>query len=111
MNFATDELLKAMGIDIPYEKLTDKQRDEFHRLYDKVQARPLTVDDIKQHIHYYKTQVEAELAQDGLSHDRDLILKGRLRNYLLLEALLDSPEQAAKAMQAQIKFKQSINKL
>ena len=59
----------------------------------------VTVESIKTYIKTMRDAVETELAVTGLNSKQDTFLKARLRNYMLLEAFLSTPERAKKALE------------
>ena len=45
-----------------------------------------------------KSSVSLELSNSKLGKNEDMYLKARLRNYILLEAFLETPEKAQEAL-------------
>ena len=58
----------------------------------------ISVQKVKDHISTMKYSVSMELADTKHNSKRDLYLKARLKNYILLEAMLSTPEKAQKAL-------------
>lgn len=84
---------------LKYDELNSSERETLTQWMETLQARTLTVPAITEYIGRMKDAVSAELAAYNLSKEQDLLLKARLKNYLLLEAFLTSPEKARKAIE------------
>ena len=69
---------------------------------DAFKQKKVTVSTIKENIATMRESVENELTTTTHNSKQDLFLKARLRNYLLLEAFLQSPEKAEKALERAI---------
>ena len=105
-----DKILEKFGLN--YDDLTKAERDTYHQMLDSVQKSQLTIDGLKDYIHEMRNQVESELTRSTIKRPsffgfmfmfrKDVALKARLRNYLLLEAFLDSPKKAEKALEQAI---------
>ncbi len=92
-----DELLKKYGL--KYEELTPDERTTFHTMLDAVEGNALTIEKIKDFITNMKYAVEQEIVKATNGTKQDFFLKARLKNYMLLEAFLTSPEKAKKALE------------
>jgi len=92
-----DELLKKYGV--KYEDLTSDEKETLFTWVDAIEKNQLTIDKIRDYVSNMKGVVENELATTGLNKGQDTLLKARLRNYLLLEAFLTSPEKARIALE------------
>ena len=92
-----DELLKKYGL--KYEELTVDERTTFHTMLDAIEGKSLSIEKIKDFIISMKYAVEQELVKMGNESKQDIFLKARLKNYMLLEAFLTSPEKARKALE------------
>ena len=90
------EILQKVGL--KYEDLTTAERNTLMEWNRSLQTKQLTIDAIKNHIHAMRFAVERELTETGHNSKQDLFLKARLRNYMLLEAFMDSPEKAKEAL-------------
>lgn len=93
-----DDFLEKFNV--KYEELEAAERDTLHEMYTAVQQTQLTPEKLKDHIAVMKAGVENELAKSDIGKGQDIFLKARLRNYLLLEAFLMSPERARQALEA-----------
>jgi len=91
-----DEILSKLGL--KYEDL-DKpgyagEKKQLQIWLEAISNNKVTTESIKTYIHEMRSAVEMELTKPGLDPKNDLFLKARLRNYLLLEGMLTSPERA-----------------
>lgn len=92
-----DEILKRFNL--KYEDLTVAEKDTLFSWAESLSKKNLTVEGIKTYIASMRDGVEVELAKTGFGSKEDTLLKGRLRNYMLLEAFLTSPEKAKQAIE------------
>ena len=92
-----EKLLERMGI--KYDDLTPQERETYNDMLKGLQKSVLTPEKIKSHITTMKQSVEQELSKTDHNTKQDIFLKARLRNYLLLEAFLLSPEQAQQQLE------------
>lgn len=92
-----DDILKRFGV--KYEDLNSAERETLDTMLGALQQSELTVAAVKNHISVMKDSVEQELSKVGHESTQDIYLKARLRNYLLLEAFLTSPEKARAALE------------
>lgn len=99
-----DEILSKFGL--KYEDLNSAEKETLHQWLDLLSSKKLSLDDVKANIRQMKESVEKELTEipSGwftwlLGWRRDFILKARLRNYMLLEAFLESPDKAKQALE------------
>jgi len=102
-----NELLERLGV--KYEDLDKAERDTLHKMLDGASKAKVTVDTIRVHIKSMRDAVENEIYNDSMKRPsfwaflfrfrRECVLKARLRNYMLLEAYLDTPERAKKAIE------------
>lgn len=96
-----DELLKQYNL--KYEDLNAPEKETLKTMLASMKQNVLTTDRIREYIHSMKEAVEQELTQFGLGSKQDLFLKARLRNYILLESFLQTPEKAKKQLELAIK--------
>lgn len=92
-----DKLLEKYGL--KFEDLNVLERETVLTAMDTIQKGAMTVDKIKNNITSMREAVEQELAKADLGTKQDLFLKARLRNYLLLEALMTSPERTKEQLE------------
>jgi hypothetical protein len=92
-----DKYLEEAGI--KYEDLNPAEKETFNqKTFD---IKNLSVADVKQHIIDMKNAVALQVSDIHDTEEdleKDLILKARLKNYILLEAFLTSPDRAEKAL-------------
>lgn len=92
----TDKL-EQQGINI--EELNAIEKQTYFEMLDAVQDSQLTPEKLKDYILNMRSAVEEELIKTDLNSKEDQFLKARLKNYMLLEAFLTSPERAKKALE------------
>jgi len=95
-----DDILKKYGL--KYEDLNPTEKETLNTWVNTLQQAQLTTDKIKDYIHTMKEGVELELTKIGHENKQDIYLKARLRNYILLEAFLLTPEKAQKMIDKSI---------
>jgi len=62
----------------------------------------LTLSDVKDHVKVLIETVERELATYDLPKNKDLFLKARLKNYLIIADFLTGPDKAKKYIEQSI---------
>ena len=87
-----DELLAKAGL--KYEDLNPSERETLNVWMEALQKGQVSVEKIKEYITSMKESVEQELSKSNLGSKQDLFLKARLRNYMLLDAFMTTPEKA-----------------
>lgn len=92
-----DKLLKQYGL--KYEDLNEGELASLHGMIESMNQGTLTVEKIREHITACRISVDTELSKFDTGGKQDIFLKARLRNYVLLEAFLISPEKAKKALE------------
>ncbi len=104
-----DKILKKFGIS--FEELSEEEVTTLNTWLEQLKTRAITPDDIRNHVLAMKDSVEQELINTPeyidfffvkLHNRKQILLKARLRNYMLLDAFFTSPERAKKALEAQI---------
>ena len=96
-----DEFLSKFGI--TYEKLNEAERETLTGWLQNLSTQQITLEDIKTYIRKMVDGVARELCVDELPKKKDIFLKARLRNYLLLYDFLTAPEEAQKSLERNIK--------
>lgn len=91
-----DEVLQRVGL--KYEDLTSVERATLLEWNKSLQLKQITVGTIQQYIRDMRFSVEKELTEVGFNSKQDIFLKARLRNYMLLEAFMESPVKAKEAL-------------
>lgn len=92
-----EELLKKYNL--KYEELKPAEKETLNVWLEAIQKGQLTLDKVKQYIASMKSAVEMELSKAKLDSREDSHLKARLRNYILLEAFLSTPERAKQELE------------
>jgi len=95
-----DEILKRFGL--KYDDLKPAERETLHSWMEALNKNKLTLEGVKTYVSSMRDSVEAELTKTSLNSKEDIFLKARLRNYLLLEAFLSTPEKAKQALEKTI---------
>lgn len=95
-----DKILERLGY--KYEDLSSDEKETLNGWMETLSKNVLTLESVRTYISSMKDSVENELTQTTHNSKQDLFLKARLRNYLLLEAYLLTPERAKKAIEAQL---------
>lgn len=92
-----DSILEKYNL--KYEDLKPAEKETLNGWMEAIESNQLSVEKIKMYISNMKESVEQELTKVGHESKQDILLKARLRNYILLEAFLTSPDKARKAME------------
>ncbi len=87
-----DKILERVGLS--YNDLRPDEIETINTWISELQKSKITTTRIKDHITSMKQSVEQGLTKTSHNTKKDILLKARLRNYLLLEALLTSPDRA-----------------
>lgn len=104
-----DDILDSVGM--KYEDLKAEEKDTLYSWLDALEKSQLTMEKIRQYVGSLKEQVEKELVDEPeftwiflfrVQNRRQILLKARLKNYMLLEAFLSTPERARAAIEAQL---------
>jgi hypothetical protein len=91
-----NQILEKVGL--KYEDLNAVERETLSEWSEVLSKGSLSVDNVKTHIKSMRESVEKDLTVSDLNSKQDLLLKARLRNYMLLEAYLSTPEKAKQAI-------------
>lgn len=90
-----DKILEEYGLH--YEDLNIEERETYNSSY--FNLKTLSIEDIKNYISDMKNSIALQLTDiKGDEFEKNIILKARLKNYLLLEAFLTAPDKAEKAL-------------
>jgi len=101
-----DDILEKFNL--KYEDLTQVERETFLTWIDALQKQQLTLDKIREYIQSMRASVADQLINEPefiyififkVPNRKEILLKARLRNYILLEAFLSSPQKAKEAME------------
>ena len=88
--------------DIKIETLNSLEKETYFKMLSAVQEAQMTPEKLRDYIVNMRSAVEQELVKTDLGAEQDLFLKARLKNYMLLEAFLVSPERAKQALEDMI---------
>jgi|GEM_PF-1609195 len=107
-----DEVIKAFGINtngVSFDNMTAEERETLYTMLDAVQKTTLTPEKIKDYIRQMRHAVEDELIKTPETETawlffqrpnrKAVLLKARLSNLMLLDAMLSGAEQARKALE------------
>lgn len=103
-----DQLLEERGLKL--EDLQGEAKEQYFEWLNMLETQPLSIEDMKSYLSAEKVKIELSLTEEpefkyhffGLfkrENRKHLFLKARLRNYLLLEQFLQSPETKKKAIE------------
>lgn len=96
----TEEIEKKF--DIKVETFNDLEKETYYNMLEQVQKAQMSPEKLKAYISSMKAAVETELTKIDLTSQQDIFLKARLKNYLLLESFLISPEKAKQVLEDMI---------
>lgn len=93
-----DKILEEQGLN--YEDLNQSEKDTYNKA--NFSIKKLTVGDIKAYVGEMKDSLALQLANSSSEEDlKNIFLKARLKNYILMEAFLLRPEKAEEALKKQ----------
>lgn len=92
-----DEILTRFNL--KYEDLNVAERETIDSWAASLNQNQMTLEHVRAYVASMRDSVEQELTSVAHNSKQDIFLKARLRNYLLLEAFLDTPEKAKKALE------------
>ena len=78
------------------------ERDTLRTWMEAMNKNELSLPMVKTYIANMKLAVEQELTNTEHNSKQDIFLKARLRNYMLLEAFLSTPEKAKESVEKAI---------
>jgi hypothetical protein len=95
-----DQLLEKAGL--KFEDLSKDEKETLLKWDETLQHNQMSIEKVREYVSAMKVAVEQELTIHDLGSKQDLFLKARLRNYMLLEGFLSTPEKARKQIEAAI---------
>ena len=104
-----DEILEQFKL--KYEDLNPVERETLNSWMTAIEKSKITTEGIRSFIKRMKASVEKELSEQPeyatilffkVRNDKNILLKARLRNYLLIEGFLSTPEEAKKQLEQAI---------
>jgi hypothetical protein len=91
-----NEILEKIGL--KYEDLNASERETLFSWSEALSKSQISIESVKGYIKSMRDSIEQELTKVSFNTKQDLLLKARLRNYMLLEAYLSTPEKAKEAL-------------
>lgn len=95
-----DTVLEKFNLD--YEDLNASERETLNKWLEQLSSRKLSIEDVKEYLKQMIFAVQNELTDVKHGRNKDMFLKARLKNYMLLDAFLDGPEKAKKRLEAHL---------
>lgn len=101
--------LEEQGIKI--EELNAVEQETYSKMLEEVQKSQLTPEKLKAHISGMREAITKELVDEPefnyififkVANRRQIYLKARLKNYVLLESFLNSPQKAKEVLESMI---------
>ena len=101
----TDQILEKFGL--KYEELDSAERETLKGWMDALDNNQMTLPLLQSFVRKIKSDIEQELANEPeyitvfvfkFRNDKNIFLKARLRNIMLLDAFMSSPQQAREAL-------------
>ena len=93
-------LLDKFGI--KYEDLNTAEKETLNQWVQALAKNELTLSGVKDYVKALIEAVERELATYDLPRNKDLFLKARLKNYLMIHDFLTGPDKARKYIEQSI---------
>lgn len=106
MSGVIDQVLERVGL--TYDDLSKAEKDTLYTWLDQLQKNQMTLEHVRTHVGNLKESVERELVEEPefnylfifkVPNRKQVFLKARLRNLMLMEAFLSSPDRARKAIE------------
>jgi len=92
-----DQLLEKFGL--KYEELKPAEKETLNTWMSALEKGQIDLTKVRTYINAMKDGVEQELTKSDVGAKQDLFLKARLRNYMLLDAFLSTPERAKQQLE------------
>lgn len=104
-----DRILEKFNV--KYEDISSDERETLNTWVEAIQKSKLTPQKVREFIVTMREAVERELTKTDHNTKQDIFLKARLRNYLVIEGFLTSPEKAEQQLELAISgFAKSVDK-
>ena len=84
---------------LKYDDLNVSEKETLKSWMEALSQKKITLESVQEYLASMRSAVESELTKVGHDTKQDIFLKARLRNYMLLEAFLLTPEKAKKALE------------
>lgn len=92
----TDKILQRVGLE--YSDLNTSERETLEVMADSLSKNKLTIDAVREYVASMLYSVQLELSETEHNTKQDILLKARMRNYMLLGAFLNKPLKAKEAL-------------
>lgn len=92
-----DEFLEKLGL--KFEDLNEAERETYFSWLRVSDQGNLSIEKIREFVISLRENITQEVSKHDLGNKQDTFLKARLRNIILLEAMLSTPERARKALE------------
>lgn len=101
-----EEILNKFGL--KYEDLNTVEKETYNSMISGIKQSSLNSEKLKEYVSRMRYAVEEELVNEPehirififkFENRKQIYLKARLRNYMLLEAFLESPKRAKEALE------------
>lgn len=92
-----DKLLERFNL--KYDDLNPEERETLNSWIAAIEKSKVTPTRVRDYISSMKSAVERDLGKTDHNTKQDIFLKARLRNYLLIEAFLTTPERAEEQLE------------
>jgi len=93
---ALDNFIESFG---GYDKLNAAERETYRQHLKVIEGKPITIEATKEFVRRMITAIEQSLVDTKENSHDSRNLKARLKNFLVLEAFLFSPERARKSLE------------
>ena len=97
-----DNIVEKLG---GYDQLNSAERETYKNHLEIIEGKTITLDDTKKFVRTMITVIERDLVNTKENSVESRGLKARLKNFLLLEQFLFSPERAKEALEIYYKEK------
>lgn len=95
-----DQLVEKLG---GYDKLDSAEREVYREHLKIIEGKAITIDDSKSFVRNMISAIERALVDTKEKSPESINLKARLKNFLMLEQFLFTPERAKKALETYYK--------
>jgi hypothetical protein len=96
-----ESLLQNLGIK-DYDQLTPDEQTTYRSWLEKVEKAKITLEDVKKGVSSIREALEMELVNEKQCSPKDLFLKARLKNIIIIESILSRPDRAKAALEGYV---------
>jgi len=97
-----DEWLSQKGL--KFEELSHEERDTYVKMLEVAEAHPISIEDWKTFISQMITGIQSELVMTKDGTQKSIDGKARLRNMIVMQNFLNTPERAKKDLERYYKL-------